>query len=497
MSPTASRPERVVVIGAGMVGHRFAATLAVRDTTGRYEIHLVGEEPYEPYNRVLLSDVVAGRAAWQTLTLEALPSPVRVRTGAAARRIDRVARVVELSDDEHLPYDRLVLATGARAFVPPVPGLGSGAGSRLRHVHVLRDLDDTRAVVARVANARHAVVLGGGLLGLEAACGLRHRGLGVTVVQDAPQLMAGQVEAEPAAVLAGTVREAGIDVRTGAGLLEVLAEDGEASAVRLTDGSVVPCDLVLVSCGVRAETGLASEAGLAVERGVVVDEASRSVDDARVHAIGDCAQQVGVTAGLVATGWAQADRLAGHLLSGEAPEPVPAALSAPDLRLKAVGVHLVALGTSPAAAAPDDRVLRVDDHQAGRHVSLVVRGQELIGATVVGSPELAASLSVLLGRPGLLPVDPLELLAAPRPREETTPLRMPGSTTVCRCNDVSKTEIVRAYEGGARDVAQVARATRATTGCGGCSAVVCGLVEWLRDADPPQRAEPVPAVAPT
>lgn len=497
-TPYGRTRERVVVVGAGMVGHRFAGTLASRDAAQRFEVHLVGAEPYEPYNRVLLSEVVAGRAAWRSLTLEQLPSRVVLRRGVAAVRVDRDDQVLELADGGVLAYDRLVLATGASAFVPPVEGLGTGPDDRPRHVHVLRDADDTRAVVARAANARHAVVLGGGLLGVEAACGLRHRGLEVAVVQDREQLLAGQVEASAADVLAATLERNGMVVRTGAGVAEVVSAAGEVTAVRLTDGSVLPCDLLLVSCGVRAETSLATAAGLRVERGVVVDAASRSVDDDAVHAIGDCSQQDGVVPGLVAPGWAQADRLATHLVSGECPPTVPATLAAPDLRLKAVGAHLVSLGVPPASARDGDRVVRVDDGAGGRHVALVVRGDELVGATVVGSPELGASLSVVVGRPGLLPTDPLELLSAAQPREEATPLRMPGGTTVCRCNDVTKSDVVGAWEGGARTVEDVAATTRATTGCGGCSAVVCGLVEWLHDVDPadeqdpPERADAVP-----
>ena len=479
--------EHVVVVGAGMVGHRFADELAMQDTGRRFHVEVVGAEPYEPYNRVLLSEVVAGRAPWQSLTLAALPERVSLRLGVSALRVDRAGREVELSDGDRLGYDRLVLATGARAFVPSIPGLGAEPGEPPRHVHVLRDVDDTRAVVARAANARHAVVLGGGVLGLEAACGLRHRGLAVTVVQDQPHLMAGQVEADAAAVLRGTVESQGIEVRLGTSVAEVIEAYGELVAVRLADGSVMACDLLLVSCGVRAATELATAAGLRVDRGVVVDEDARCVDDPRVHAIGDCAQQDGAFPGLVASGWTQAERLARLLVHGEAAVPA-AAPPGPELRLKAVGAHLVSLGVQPSRATAGDRVLRVDDPAGGRHVALVVREGELVGATVVGAPDVAASLSVVVGRGTPTPADPLALLVPERTTGGATPLRMPGETMVCRCNDVTKNDVVAAWEAGADSPEKVAARTRATTGCGGCTGVVCGLVEWLREVDPPPGA---------
>ena len=494
---TTHRQERVVVVGAGMVGHRFADELAVRDTTHRFHVEVVGAEPYEPYNRVLLSEVVSGQAPWQSLTLESLPDRVSLRRGVTALRVDRAAREVELSDGERLGYDRLVLATGARAFVPDVHGLGAAPGEPPRHVHVLRDLDDTRAVVARAANARHALVLGGGVLGLEAACGLRHRGLAVTVVQDQEHLMAGQLDAEPAAVLERTLETNGVAVRLATSVAEVIEAYGELVAVRLTDGSVVSCDLLLVSCGVRAATEIAVGAGLRVDKGVVVDQDARSLDDPRVHAIGDCAQQPGTVPGLVASGWAQAERLAALLVEGEVADPVVPP-GGPELRLKAVGAHLVSLGVQPSRAAVRDRVVRVDDPGGGRHVALVLRDGHLVGATVVGAPDVAASVSVMVGRGTPTPADPLALLVPERAATGATPLRMPGATVVCRCNNVTKNDVVAAWEGGADSAEKVAARTRATTGCGGCSGVVCGLVEWLQEVDPgPGAASPAPSPAPS
>jgi assimilatory nitrate reductase electron transfer subunit len=290
-------------------------------------------------------------------------------------------------------------------------------------------------------------------------------------------------------VLARRLEEEGVRVRTGTSVTEVLSAYGELVAVRLTDGTVMSTDLLVLSCGVRARTGLAAEAGLPVDRGVVVGRDLASPADPRVHAIGDCAQEPGSVPGLVATGWDQAARLAARLVGAPLEEAPAVDDGSGDIRLKAVGVDLVALGVRASAALPEDRVITVDDPSGGRHLSLVVRGEHLVGATVLGAPAVAAEVSVALDRRTPLPRDPLALLTPERTGESTSPMRMPGATTVCRCNSVTKAQVVEAWEAGADSVEKVAARTRATTGCGGCREVVCGLVDWLASVDP---LEPVP-----
>jgi assimilatory nitrate reductase electron transfer subunit len=490
-SPTAEpqqdEREVVVVVGAGMVGHRFVEEAARHDPEGRLELHLVGEEDAEPYNRILLTEVLAGRASLRSLTLPRLPERVALHSGTAAAAVDRCRREVLLADGRTLRYDRLVLTTGARPFVPPITGLEE----RPRHVHVVRDLGDTRAVLARAMNARHAVVLGGGVLGLEAACALAGRGVAVTVVQNEPQLMAGQLDPAPAQVLRQALVRLGVHVRVGCSVAEAISAYGELVAVRLTDDTVLSTDLLLVSCGVRAETGLAREAGLSVDRGILVGDDLSSPDDERIHALGDCAQPPEGMTGLVAPGWTQAERLARRLAAtsdarrsdpepatGTRPRPVPA-----DVRLKAVGIDLCVLGTRPSAAAAEDRVICVDDPRGGRHIGLVVRGDRLVGATCLGAPSVAAELSILVERGTPLPEDPLALLTPEREPgvPATSPVGMPGATTVCRCNGVTKADVVAAWEAGATTAEAVSAETRAVTGCGGCAEVVCGLVSWLEE----------------
>ena len=488
-----STTEKVVVVGAGMVGHRFVEELVRADRDRRFSIELVGEEEYEPYNRILLSDVLAGRSDLKAISLP-LPDSGRVQfwRGVSASAIDREAGVVELSDGSSRPFDRLVLATGARAFVPPLPGLEA----QPRHVHVLRTLDDCRNIAARAMNAKHAVVLGGGVLGLEAACGLRRRGVPVTVIDLDEHVMATQLDGPAARVLAAQLGDLGVDVITGTSVAEVISAYDELVAVRLTDGRLLSADLMLVSCGVRANADLARDAGLAVDRGIVVDESLTSADP-RVHAIGDCAQAPGGMPGLLAPGWRQAERLASQFVGPGGHETVAAGfetiaaqpaqppVSEEPVRLKAVGVDLVTMGVRASAARTSDRVVTLSDPSGRRHVDLVVRDDTLVGVTCLGAADVSAPLSVAFDRRTPLPVDPLSLLVTEgRSEESSSPVRMPGATTVCRCNGVSKKDIVSAWEGGAGTVEAVASATRATTGCGGCKDVVCGLVDWLNESDP-------------
>jgi assimilatory nitrate reductase electron transfer subunit len=499
--------EKIVVVGAGMVGHRFVDELVRSDTAGRFEVELIGAEEYEPYNRILLSEVLAGRADLRALGLP-LPDAERVTfwRGVAVDEIDAAGRQVLLSDGSRRSYDRLVLATGARAFVPPVPGLDAGSGSGgPRHVHVLRTLDDTRNIAARAMNAKHAVVLGGGLLGLEAACGLRRRGVPVTVVDLDDHLMATQLDQAPARMLAAQLRVLGVDVITGASVAEVISAYEEIVAVRLTDDRLLAADLMLVSCGIRAETGLAAAAGITVDRGVVVDDELRTSDE-RVFAIGDCAQPPEGMSGLLAPGWAQAERLARSLLGSpgfEAGAGAPAPQPPSVVKLKAVGVDLVTMGVRASQAGDTDRVLTLSDRGRGdsggsRHVDLVVRDGELVGVTCLGFPDVSAALTLAYDRRTPLPADPLALLvtggAGGAVEGTPSPMRMPGATTVCRCSSVTKKQIVSAWEGGAATVDAIAGATRATTGCGGCKDVVCGLVDWLNASDPdtpdPARSDP-------
>lgn len=485
---------KIVVIGAGMVGSRFADEVHRLDPT--VEVDVLGEENYEPYNRVLLTELLAGRADLAGLTLPAPAEGVRLHTGCRALGIDRAARTVT-TDRGEFSYDHLVFATGAKARVVPIPGLTGGAGGDLPPgAFVLRTLDDARDIKAASLNARHAVVIGGGPLGLEAACGLRNRGVGATILSIMPTLLDTNIDAETGEVLTGAAADLGIEFIGGAQIEAVKVEHGHVSGVSLVGGQLISAQVVVLAVGSIPDTQLAAAAGLETDRGIVVGHDLRTSLDPDVSAIGDCAQTPSGISGLVAPGWAQARGLAKSLVRGTLVEPT--AISGSAMRLKAVGLDVVTMGRTAMTADSHDRVVAVHDRRARRHIEVIVRdapsqaggAPTLVGLTCIGAPEIAAHLSTQFDRPGMIPSDPLHLLMGPAvgPAQEAhSPTAMPAATTICRCNGVTKGDLVHAWEGGACTVDDLAEQTLATTGCGGCTALVCGLVDWLTEVDP--RAE--------
>jgi assimilatory nitrate reductase electron transfer subunit len=499
---------RLVVVGNGMVGARFVEDLLTADSAHRFDVTVVGAEGCEPYNRVLLSEVVAAKHDLAALTL---PTPVSDRLtvlrGRRAVRLDRTDRLVETDDGGRLRYDRLVLATGAHARVPPLPGLRSATGLT-SGVHALRTIDDAREIVAATLNARHAVVLGGGVLGMEAACGLTRRGVGVTVVHPAEALMERQLDAEASRVVESAMSGLGIDQRVGTGAVEALTEGGRLTGLLLDDGSVLPADLLVLATGTAPDVALASAAGLAVDRGVVVGDDLACAADHRVAAIGDCAQPPEGASGLVAQGWEQSRRLAARLCGAAsdaadtAPSLVAPAPASDVVRLKAHGLDVVTMGVCgiQRPGDPSQRTLRLSDPDVGRHVELVVSGGLLVGATCVGAGPVAAELVTTYTRRFPVPADPAHLLLsalASRPTVSASYTDLPDDATVCRCNGVTKGAIAACVTGGAGSVQDVAAATRATTGCGGCAEDVCSLLAALRPTAPPTAPTTPPTASPT
>ncbi|KLN35760.1 pyridine nucleotide-disulfide oxidoreductase [Cellulosimicrobium funkei] len=334
---------RVVVVGNGMVGSRFASDLVARCGTSAgptaVEVTVLGAEEYEPYNRVLLSEVVAGKVDVAAIGLPgADDARVTVRRGTEAIAIDRAARRVVTGEGAY-PYDVVVLATGAAARIPDLPGLTDLPGGLPRGVHALRTLDDAREIVAASVNARHAVVVGAGVLGLEVACGLARRGVAVSLVHGGGSVMDRQLDRAAGDVVARSLAGLGVRTWTRARTERVVVESGSVRGVtlRVPDGGApagpsarpddgaegagdhatrlvdLEADLLVLACGTVPEAGLARAAGVAVDRGVVVGHDLASPDDPRVFAIGDCAQPPEGATGLIAQGWDQSRRLAEHL----------------------------------------------------------------------------------------------------------------------------------------------------------------------------------------
>lgn len=405
---------RVVVIGNGMVGSRFASDLVTRcgpgTGSGPVEVTVLGAEEYEPYNRVLLSEVVAGKVDVAAIALPgADDARVAVRRGTEAIAIDRGARRVVTGEGAY-PYDVVVLATGAAARVPDVPGLTDVRGGLPGGAHALRTLDDAREIVAASLNARHAVVVGAGVLGLEVACGLARRGVPVSLVHGGESVMDRQLDHAAGGVVARGLAGLGVRTWTRARTEHVLVDAGRVRGVTLRvpdDGARrasssrpagasaedatrlvdVEADLVVLACGTVPEAGLARAAGLTVERGVVVGDDLASPDDPRVFAIGDCAQPPEGGTGLIAQGWDQsrrlAEALADDLLGGGVP-PTPAPSGRPHVRLTDPDRPSMALRLAmnvvarPLVSSPDDagasERLDTSAPSTGRSAARALRG---------------------------------------------------------------------------------------------------------------------------
>ncbi|MEU8619803.1 FAD-dependent oxidoreductase [Streptomyces sp. NPDC048623] len=306
---------RIVVVGGGTAGARLAQRLPVT---------LLGEESHAPYNRLLLADVLAGRYGPEVIALPAAREPARL--GTRAVRIDRAARTVECADGSLVPYDRLVLATGAAPVLPPLRGL---RGARLPSgVHPFRTLDDCLALRERVRPGVRAVVVGGGLLGVSAARALAAGGAEVMLTQQGERLMERQLDDEASALLHTHLTELGVEVHTECRVSGLRQRDGAVTAVELADGFVLDAQIVVLACGVRPRVALAREAGLDVRTGVVIDDELRTSDPS-IHAIGDCAEHAGRVYGLAGPALDQADVLA-ELLAAEAAALAVGGASGPD-----------------------------------------------------------------------------------------------------------------------------------------------------------------------
>lgn len=487
---------RVVVVGNGMAGFRFVQELS---ESSDCEITVIGAEPGGAYNRMLLSNVLAGHASASSIELADhgwyASRGVKLQAGVAVASIDRSSRLVRLADGSVVPYDALVLATGSDPVIPPVPGLTKN-GALIKGALAFRTLADC-AEISGLAGSGHAVVLGGGVLGLETARGLAGRGMSVTLVQRGPRLMERQLDATASRVLTRTVRSLGVTVRAKTGIRSVLGSSLPGSSllegVQLSDGTGLPADLLVLCCGTRPRTRLAADAGLAVSKGVVVDDQMRSVTDPAIFAIGECAEHRGRIHGLVAPCWEHA-RVAARVLAASHSDGgghsggAGYTGSAEVLRLKAAGIELAALGTSRVPAGAE--VITFADPARGVYSKLVVHGGRLAGAILLGDTRMAGTITQLYDRGAALPEDRSSLLMVRRNAPVTvaaSPTTLPGDATICQCNGVTKSAICRAWQDGATSVGEVASRTRATTGCGTCKDAVEGIVDWLA------AAEPVPA----
>ncbi|SDB80835.1 assimilatory nitrate reductase (NADH) beta subunit [Raineyella antarctica] len=508
--------DHLVVIGFGPVAWRLVDDLLPEVEAGRLRITVLGDEPSPAYNRVLVGEVATGKHAPADLDLVDVDDwtarGVLLRLGTRAGWIDRAARLVHLEGDQApVPYDLLVLAVGARANVPRLAGLNpdpEAIGHLPPGISVLRTLDEATRVHQVVADGGRVVVLGGGVLGLEVAAAARDAGCAVTVVHNQPWLLTRSTDSAGGALLGGRCAGRGLVVEAGVRARAVrLGEGRRFRALVLEDGREVLGDVLVLSVGVSPRTRLARGAGLVVNHGIVVNHELEADTEARVFAIGDCAEvwceEPGCgscrtrgrrpPSGLVGPGWDQARWLAARLRAdlGEDPGPLePLAESRQDVvRLKAEGIEFVAggdLAAEPWDGADDGRDSVVWADSARRaYLKVVVEDERVVGFCSIGLPRSGAELAALYGSGEPAPADLAGYLFPGTP--ECGPGGAAGAAsapeaTLCRCAGVSVGAVREAIDAGADDVDRVRRATRAGSGCGGCRSGVEALLAAIAQA---------------
>jgi nitrite reductase (NADH) large subunit len=474
--------ESLVVIGNGMAGARAVEEILARGGGERFRITVFGDEPYGNYNRIMLSHVLAGEAA-EEIYLNPLDwyadNAVTLHAGVRVVRIDRFAKKVFADDGQVVPYDTLIVATGSRTFFPPMDGMWLDDRTLTPGVFGFRTMDDTAAMLAYARERTSAVVIGGGLLGLEAAHGLQQHGLTVHVVQGGPVLMNQQLDEEAGAILRRVLEQKhGITVHTGQRPTAIRSA-GAVTGVVLADGSVIDADMVVVTAGIRPNVGLAVVSGLTVERAIVVDDQMRSVDDPDVYVVGECAQHRGQVYGLVAPLWEQAGVLADHVTGADPEAAYHGSRNA--TKLKVAGVAVAQMGIK-RPERDDDEFVRFSEPRKGVYKSVVVRDGKLVGATLLGDTEKVAFLTQSFDRGLPLPAERVELLfSLAGPSEEQGAAEMDDSVQVCNCNGVSKGALVACVRDGVCSLSGVMARTRAGKGCGSCKPLVAQIVEWAAD----------------
>ncbi|MGN6358126.1 MAG: nitrite reductase large subunit NirB [Novosphingobium sp.] len=478
----ATTAERLVVIGNGMAGCRAVEEILARDPA-RYAITIFGAEPRVNYNRIMLSPVLAGEKAFEEIVINTAEwyeeNRIALVSGDPVVKIDREMRTVVAKSGRVEPYDRLLIATGSDPFIIPVPG------SRLPGVVTFRDLDDVDKMLAAAEQGGSAVVIGGGLLGLEAAHGLALRGMTVTVIHLMPTLMERQLDEAAGYLLKTELERRGQTILTGADTQEIVEKDGRVAAVKLKDGREIPADIVVMAVGIRPATALAKEAGLDVERGILVDDHMVTSDPA-VLAVGECVQHRGTCYGLVAPLWDMCRALADHATDSGPDGSGGYEGSVTSTKLKVSGIDVFSAGDfsgddGPDGEAAEDIVMR--DASRGVYKRVVVRGDKLVGAVLYGDTadgnwyfdllkkgedisEIRDALifgQAFASGGGAL-ADPNAAVAA-----------LSDDAEICGCNGVSKGKVVGCILGGAHSLDAVRSACKASASCGSCT----GLVESL------------------
>lgn len=489
-------PHRVVVVvGNGMAGARFVEDVRAERASRPIDLTVFGDESGGSYNRILLSGVLAGTHRPDDIVTHSLTwyrdNGVTLHAGVPVRQVDLASGCVLAEGDLRVPFDSLVLATGGRPVLLPIEGLEVNCELR-RDAFVFRSLRDCGAIDAAARTGRRAVIIGGGLLGLEAAGGLAGRDVDVTVVHLTPTIMDAQLDSTASQLLQQQLEARGVRVLPGQTTSAILSDE-QVGGVRLADGRELPCDLVIVTAGVRPNTTLAESGGLTIRRGILVGDDLACLGHSNVYAIGDCIEHRGCTQGLVAPAWDQASVLADRL-AGRRPDARYTG-SKVTTKLKIADLDVAVMGEKDAEEDAD--VVTYAELSRGIYKRLIVRDNRLAGAILIGAgPAVPAVTQAFIdGVP--LPEPRSELLfpqfADPVPSRVE---QMPAHIRICDCNAVSKAQLVEAVLEGATSLRSVCERTRAGTCCGSCRPEVQRVIEFVRRGlDRPAPLAPSSALA--
>jgi nitrite reductase (NADH) large subunit len=470
---------KLVMIGNGMAGVRTLEEL-LKIAPDLYDITVFGAEPHPNYNRILLSPVLAGEQTIEQIVLNDWDwykdNGITLHAGWKVTEVDRVRRLVHAENDSgekiSAPYDRLIMATGSNPFILPVPG------KDLKGVLAYRDIADTQAMIAAAAVYKHAVVIGGGLLGLEAANGLMKRGMSVSVVHVMPWLMERQLDDVAGKLLQKSLEDRGMKFLIGAQTQELVGgDDGRVKAIKFKDGTELPAGLVVMAVGIRPNTALAEAMHLHVNRGIVVSDTLQTVTDARIYAVGECAAHRGIAYGLVAPLFEQGKVLANHLAQFGIGRYTGSLTST---KLKVTGIDLFSAGNFMGGADCEEIVM--SDPFAGVYKKLVIKDHKLVGACLYGDT-VDGSWYFKLLRDGRSVDDIRDKLMFGESNigdagheGHSKAATMADSDEVCGCNGVTKGTICKAIkEKGLFTLDEVRKHTKASASCGSCT----GLVEQI------------------
>lgn len=458
----------VVIVGGGPVGIRAAQELSRR----AIDCIIFNAERWQPYNRVKLTPLLSGDAQLgQVMQRLEFPGPgsVQLYSEQSVVDIDCAARIITTRVGRQFTYSKLILALGSRAHVPPIPNRG------LSGVFTFRNIDDAERLIARSFRSRRTVVIGGGLLGLEAARGMARRGTETWVVEHSPHLMPRQLDASAGQLLAEQLQRNGLIIRTGATVAGIVGTD-RVEALELMGGEQITCDTVIICTGVRANMELARDVGLAVGRGIRVSDRLLT-SDSDIYAIGECVEFNGVTAGLVGPGFEQAIVVANDI----AGTPIRYAGSVPSTKLKVAGIDVFSMGDVEQLAQRSDVTSVIfSDNANGIYRALVFNGGRLVGALGIGDwPEVASLQEAIRSKAFVLPWKRMRFRSTGRlwPEQDQANVHSwPRQATVCNCTGVTRGQIGDAITLGAASIEDVQRETSASTVCGSCQVHISALL---------------------